>query len=64
MAQSYPSDMARKSDTHIRVSEDTWTELNKRKRPGDSFDDVIKRLLEDSGGVETDGGRTVVGLAD
>lgn len=41
------SEDTRKSDTHIRVSEETWTELNIRKRPGDSFDDVIVRLLEE-----------------
>ena len=38
--------MDRKADTHIRVTEETWSELNSRKRPGDSFDDVIQRLLE------------------
>ena len=38
--------MERKADTHIRVTEDTWAALNARKRPGDSFDDVIQRLLE------------------
>jgi predicted CopG family antitoxin len=27
----------------LRVSEETWTMLNQRKRPGDSFDDVIRR---------------------
>jgi predicted CopG family antitoxin len=30
----------------IRVGGDTWRQLNARKRPGDSFDDVIQRLLE------------------
>jgi len=56
--------MTRKSDTHIRVSEETWTELNKRKRPGDSFDDVIRRVLEESDDVETDGGLPIASLAD
>ncbi|PSQ19576.1 hypothetical protein BRD00_01560 [Halobacteriales archaeon QS_8_69_26] len=32
--------------TTIQVSSDTWRELNSRKEPGDSFDDVIQRLLE------------------
>lgn len=41
--------MDRKADTHIRVTEDTWAALNARKRPGDSFDDVIQRLLEEGG---------------
>lgn len=40
--------MARDADKHIRVSEETWTELNKRKQYGDSFDDVLQRLLEEA----------------
>lgn len=35
-----------KTDTHIRVSHETWTELNSMKAPGDSFEDVIRELLE------------------
>jgi len=45
--------MNRKADTHIRVQESTWSRLNARKRPGDSFDDVIVRLLDEA---EDDGG--------
>lgn len=30
----------------IQISEKVWTELNKRKKPGESFDDVIKRELK------------------
>ncbi|WP_243700387.1 antitoxin VapB family protein [Halorussus pelagicus] len=32
--------------TSIQVTTDTWQELNVRKAPGDTFDDVIQRLLE------------------
>lgn len=32
--------------TTIQISEETWTDLNQRKEPGDTFDDVIRRLLE------------------
>jgi len=32
--------------TTIEIKTETWRELNMRKEPGDSFDDVIKRLLE------------------
>jgi len=39
--------MSRQADKHIRVTEETWLELNKKKRPGDSFDDVLQRLLAD-----------------
>lgn len=39
--------VARNADTHIRVSEETWTRLNRRKGPGDSFDDVLRELLEE-----------------
>lgn len=38
--------MGRNADTHIRVTEDTWQELNQKKGPGDSFDDVITQLLD------------------
>jgi len=37
--------MSREADKHIRVTEETWLELNRQKRPGDSFDDVLQRLL-------------------
>jgi len=33
--------------TTIEVSEKTWKELNAMKDPGESFDDVIGRILED-----------------
>jgi len=39
-------------DVTIRLKENTWVELNKRKRPGDSFDDVIQRLLEEHDSLE------------
>jgi predicted CopG family antitoxin len=39
--------MARDADKHIRVTEETWKELNRRKEPGDSFEDVLERLLEE-----------------
>jgi hypothetical protein len=59
--------MGRNADTHIRVREATWQELNRKKAPGESFDDVIVELLaadaaddaddDDGGGrVEPDGG--------
>ncbi len=61
--------MPREADKHIRVTEETWTDLNSRKRPGDSFDDVIQRLLgeldsdeketEAEAEAETDGGQIV-----
>jgi|GEM_PF-3177637 len=52
--------MPRKADTHIRVTEETWSRLNRLKGPGDSFNDVIEALLDDEaeeGGGEPDGGR-------
>jgi hypothetical protein len=33
--------------TTVEVATETWKELNQRKEPGDSFDDVIQRLLDD-----------------
>lgn len=32
--------------TTIEVKTQTWKELNMRKEPGESFDDVIQRLLD------------------
>lgn len=32
----------------VRVSTETWRRLNALKRPGDDFDDVVERLLEDN----------------
>jgi predicted CopG family antitoxin len=33
--------------TTVEIKTETWRELNARKEPGDSFDDVIRRLLDD-----------------
>lgn len=32
--------------TSIEIKSQTWKELNQLKEPGDTFDDVIQRLLE------------------
>ena len=34
--------------TTIKVKRDTWRELHKLKRPGQSFDEVLSELLEDN----------------
>jgi len=34
------------SDTNIPVSDEVWEELNSRKKRGDTFDDVLRRVLE------------------
>ena len=31
--------------TTMEIKHSTWDELNKRKKVGESFDDVIKRLI-------------------
>ncbi|APW98876.1 hypothetical protein CHINAEXTREME_14305 [Halobiforma lacisalsi AJ5] len=36
--------------TTIQVTEETWRQLNVRKNPGETFDDVIQRLLEEADG--------------
>lgn len=33
-------------DTTVRISRDTWRRLNRRREPGDSFEDVIDRVLD------------------
>ena len=40
--------MPREADTHIRVTKETWMRLNERKEPGDSFEDVIQRLIAEA----------------
>lgn len=41
------------TQTHpIKVSEENWRKLNALKMPGDTFDDVIDRLLDDEGDEE------------
>jgi len=42
--------MSRDATNHIRVTAETWRQLNRRKQPGDSFEDVIQRLLAESQG--------------
>ena len=37
--------MAREEVTSIEVKKSTWKTLNQQKEPGDSFDDVVQRLL-------------------
>ena len=39
--------MPREADTHVRVTEETWKRLNARKGPGDSFEDVIRTMLDE-----------------
>ena len=34
-------------NTSIQVSTELWRELNQRKEPGDSFEDVIWRLIDE-----------------
>jgi hypothetical protein len=38
--------------TTIQIRAETWRELNQQKEPGDTFDDVIQRLLHGGGGEE------------
>lgn len=35
-------------DVNIRIKRDTWKRLHNRKEPGDSFNDVLQRLIEES----------------
>lgn len=56
--------MADDEDVNIRIKRNTWQELHNRKGPGDSFDDVIQRLLEKAEGVEQDEGNLGTATAD
>lgn len=47
--------------TTVKVKKDTWQELNRMKQPGDSFDDVLQRVLQntdDDGKESNEGNRT------
>lgn len=35
-------------DTGIRLSVSTWKRLNRLKEPGESFDDVLNRILDET----------------
>jgi predicted CopG family antitoxin len=35
------------ADKHVRVSEENYERLEARRRKGESFDDVVERLLAD-----------------
>lgn len=37
--------MSAKKETSISVSVEVWKELNLRKEVGESFDDVLRRIL-------------------
>ena len=37
------------SKQRVPVSRETWKQLNSKKEPGDTFDDVLERLLDESG---------------
>jgi predicted CopG family antitoxin len=34
--------------TNVKLQDETWKRLNARKDPGDTFDDVVTRLLDES----------------
>lgn len=40
--------------TTIKVSESTWKRLNAKKSPGDTFEDVLQRLLDDECDASSD----------
>ncbi|WP_115864651.1 antitoxin VapB family protein [Halorussus litoreus] len=35
------------TDKHVRISEESYERLKVRRREGESFDDVVDRLLDD-----------------
>lgn len=34
--------------TNVRIKNETWTRLNRMKEPGQSFDEIIRELLDES----------------
>lgn len=51
-------------DTTVRVGTDTWRRLNRRKDPGQSFDDVINELLDAVESSEGDEGNPKTPVAE
>jgi len=41
--------MSETDTTTVEIHRDTWRELNIRKEPGESFDSVIRRLIDATG---------------
>lgn len=39
--------MAKKAEQTVRVTEEVWYALRNQKAPGDTFNDVIRRNLEE-----------------
>jgi predicted CopG family antitoxin len=44
------SEAIRNDATTVRIRNDTWKRLNARKEQGDTFDDVLNRLLDETKG--------------
>lgn len=42
------------SETRVRVSEDTWMRINRARKPGESMNDALQRLLNDDGDETAD----------
>lgn len=49
--------MPRKASETIRVTPENWQRLNGLKEPGESFDDVITRLLEEDQNSDDESGK-------
>jgi len=45
--------MARKATETVRVTPENWERLNRNKKPGDTFNDVIGRLLDEAEGADS-----------
>lgn len=58
--------MSRRADTQIRITQETWEQLNQRKGPGDAFEDVISELLDevDDNGEADDIGGLIEGATE
>jgi len=41
---------AGKSTTTVQIDDDLWRELNRRKNPGDTMSDVVRRMVEGGSG--------------
>jgi len=52
--------MAREATETIRVTPENWEQLNSLKEPGDTFNDVVSKLLEEA----EKGNRTMLTTAD
>lgn len=53
-----------KAEQTVRVTEATWEVMHRQKRPGDTFNDIIRRWGREAGYIDDDDGGEAVERTD